>query len=207
MVHVRLVLLLTVVATLLVGCSTRTAGNATPATDDVQGTDQPETSSQTEPDDGAPKVEDPLDASKYEDNPCLALDATQSDELGFGSSGSPVDATLGKACLWENESTRGQVQITFYSEIEDGLSSQYRAQDDGKWAYFEELPAIDGFPAVARDITDNRHNGTCPVAVGLSDELMFEVDLRLPEESIGNDEPCEAAAEAAGMGVQTMKNG
>lgn len=207
MVHVRLVLLLTVVvAGLLVGCSTRTAGTATPATD-AQGTDQPETSSQdAPPEDGAPEVEDPLEASRFEDNPCLALDAAQRGNLALDT-GTPVRATLGKACLWENESTRSQVQITFYSKAEDGLSAQYRAQDDGKWAYFEELPAVDGFPAVARDITDNRENGTCPVVVGISDELAFETDLRLPKADIGTDDPCDVAAEVAGMAVKTIKTG
>ena len=58
-------------------------------------------------------------------------------------------------------SARSQAQITFYSKTEDGLSADYRAQDDGEWAYFDVLPPIDGFPAVARDITDNRDNGTC----------------------------------------------
>ena len=43
--------------------------------------------------------------------------------------------------------------------------------------------------------------------VGLSDELSFEVDLRLPEDNIGKEDPCEAAAEVAAMAVQTMKNG
>ena len=94
MVRIRLVLLLTILATgLLAGCSTRTPGTATPAPNAQETeTSSPDESPSESPDDGVPQVDDPLDASKFEDDPCLALDATQSGDLDLGASGTPVRA-------------------------------------------------------------------------------------------------------------------
>ena len=99
------------------------------------------------------------------------------------------------------------MRIAFFVKSPDGLSAEYRANNDGKWAYFDELPPIDGLPAVARDISDDRENGGCPVVVGVSDELTFEVDLQLSQSNVGEKEPCEVAADVAGMAVETMKAG
>jgi hypothetical protein len=190
------------------GCSTLTPGNANPAPRSSE-TDAHETTtghgSDDLPTDGAPEVENPIDTSRFEDDPCLSLTSAQSDSLDLGASGAPVDAVLGKACQWRNESTRGRAQITFFDRGSRGLTGEYRANADGKWAYFDELAPIDGFPAVARDITDDRHNGGCPVVVGVSDEVTFEVDIQLSQVNVGKSDPCEVAVDVARMAVGTMR--
>lgn len=194
---------------MVAGCTSVTAGNATPSTD-TPGSTPPETSespSEGLPTDGAPKVDDPLDTSRFQEDPCLSLTSDQSKELNLGSSGSPAESELGEACEWRNETTRGRVRIAFFEKSSDGLSAEYRAEKDGKWAYFDELPPIDGLPAVARDITDDRKNGGCPVVVGVSDELTFEVDLQQSEANVGHRDPCEVATDVAEMAVETMRKG
>jgi hypothetical protein len=206
-VRVRQLLVLTVLAaTTLVGCTTATAGNATPATDPPD-SNQPETPAGELPTDGAPKVEDPLDTSRFQEDPCLSLTADQIEELNLGGNGKPAESALGEACEWRNEATRGRVRIAFFEKSPDGLSAEYRAEKDGKWAYFEKLPPVDGLPAVARDITDDRKNGGCPVVVGVSDELTFEVDLQQSEANVGQSDPCEVAVDVAEMAVATMREG
>jgi hypothetical protein len=206
-VRVRQLLVLTALAaTMSSGCTTATAGNATPETDPPDST-QPETPSGGIPTDGAPKVEDPLDTSRFQEDPCLSLSADQSEELNLGGSGKPAESALGGACEWRNDTTRGRVRIAFFEKSQDGLSAEYRAEKDGKWAYFDELAPIDGLPAVARDITDDRKNGGCPVVVGASDELTFEVDLQQSEANVGQRDPCEVAVDVAEMAVATMRKG
>jgi hypothetical protein len=134
------VLLLGVVAA--AGCTTSTGGSATPGDDRSVATSQPGGS--------APRIENPVDTSRYEDDPCLILTTAQLDELNLPATGEPTDLPLGKGCRWLNETTRGRVVISFTNELGRGLSADYQANDEGKWAYFDELSPIDGLPAVAR---------------------------------------------------------
>jgi hypothetical protein len=186
-----------------------TGGTARPTPDGSPGSSQPGTegSSGNLPANGAPEVPDPLDTGKFEGDPCLTLDSAQSNGLNLGAEGEPVHITLGEACKWLNESTRGKVQISFLSEDPRGLSAEYSANEDGKWAYFIELPAIDGYPAVARDVSDDRDNGGCPVVVGASNEIAFEVALQLSEANVGKKDPCQVAVDIAGMVLETMQSG
>jgi hypothetical protein len=205
----RQVLLLLAAGSLLVGCSTTTAGTAKPTATDVQ-----ESTSESDgggtgglPTDGAPMVEDPLGTGKFEDDPCLALTSAQSNELGIGAEGKPTSAPLGNACQWLNESTQGKVTISFLNEDPRGLSAEYRANDDGKWAYFTELPPIQGYPAIARGLSDNRDEGACALVIGTSDEIAFELALRLSQANTGEKDPCDVAVDVADMAMQTMKRG
>lgn len=194
---------------MLAGCTTVTGGSARPAPNGSPDSSEPgtESSSGTLPANGAPEIEDPLDTGKFEDDPCLTLDSAQSNGLNLGAAGEPVHITLGEACKWFNESTRGKVQISFLSKDPRGLSAEYSANEAGKWAYFVELPPIEGHPAVARDVSDDRDNGGCPVVVGASDEIAFEVALQLSDANVGKKDPCQVAADIAGMAVETMKKG
>src|SRR5437762_11290922 len=59
------------------------------------------------PSDGAPKVKNPLDATRYQRNPCEMLSAAQLQELNLGTQGEPGEAPLGLACAWRNRDTGG----------------------------------------------------------------------------------------------------
>lgn len=84
-------------------------------------------------------------------------------------------------------------QLRFLDKVQRGLSAVYEADQDGKWAFFEPLEPIEGFPAVAYDILDDRDIGNCTVVVGVSDGVAFEADVTQSSTNVGQSDPCEAA--------------
>lgn len=174
-----------------------TASSTTPSTSD---------SEETLPFAGAPKVNDPLDTSRYEHDPCRSLSADQAQSLNLPTNGKVMDdVALGNGCEWRNSETRGYAQIVFATGDQQGLSSEYQANNDEKWEYFEELPEIEGHPAIARDGTDDRKLGYCIVVVGVADDMVFESIAQLSGANIGEKDPCDMAAHVAGLALQTMK--
>jgi hypothetical protein len=157
---------------------------------------------------GTPKVNDPLDTSIYEQDPCKSLTAAQTQSLNLPSSGTVNnDVALGIGCNWSNPDTRGEVKINFIVDDPRGLSPEYKANEDGKWKYFEEVPDIEGHPAVIRGAIDDRDLGYCTLIVGTADDMAFATIVQLPLADGGTDDPCKAAAEVAGLALQTMKKG
>lgn len=157
---------------------------------------------------GAPKVNDPLDTSRYEEDPCRSLTSAQAQSLNLPPTGTLDDTVaLGIGCDWFNEQTRGEVNIVFLVDDPRGLSPEYDANRRGKWEFFEELPTIEGYPAVARAGIDSRDDGTCTVVVGVADDMAFALSVRLSLANIENGDPCKKAAEVAGLALQTMEAG
>ena len=197
---------------LMGGCSTMTPGNATPAGTGTSEVSSPQSQSSEPnsdelPTDGAPKVENPIDTSRFQQDACLSLTTTQSQQLSLGATGTPVDMPLGNACEWRNPETRGNVQIGFLDKDPRGLSAEYKSEKAGRLKVFIELPPVDGHPAVVRGAIDDRENGACTVVVGASDEIAFEVALQLSRTNVGKKDPCKVSADVAGMALQTMKQG
>jgi hypothetical protein len=159
------------------------------------------------PSDGAPKVKNPLEVSRFEQNPCLSLTQAQVQALNLGPQGTPREAPLGQACTWTNTESQGFLDIAFLGKDPRGLSATYKANKDGRWAYFVEYPDIEGFPAVASDQRDERKSGSCILEVGVSDKLSFHVGIRLSRANVGQKDPCDVAAQVAGMALKTMKAG
>jgi hypothetical protein len=151
----------------------------------------------------APTVDKPLDIARFQRDPCRSLTTVQTQDLDLPPVGEPVAGRpLGNACLWRNPETRGEAEIQFSDQ---GLGALYRLRD--RAAYFEELPPIEGYPAVARSEVDEREKGRCTVVVGVSDQVTFHVPTRLSPRDVGDRDPCEAAVEVAGMAVLTMRSG
>lgn len=211
--HLRrlLVLVALVGVSVLPGCTTTSTGDPAPAGGVSETVQTPSSSVEDEPGElpfaGAPKVENPLDTTDFQQDPCRALTAAQSRELNVGSSGTPDEGALGNGCKWENTETRGKTIIAFLDDDPRGLSAEYDANEKRKWAYFEELPPIEGHPAVARDLQDDRDKGYCSIVVGVSDEVAFSTFLQLSLANRGNKDPCDVAAQVAGMALRTMKQG
>jgi uncharacterized protein DUF3558 len=194
-------------------CTTTSQGEPGPATDHPQ-TTGPTDSSPTDqpgeddlPSDGAPEVSNPLDTTTFQQDPCRALTPAQTKELNVPTSGKPYDEVLGNGCEWRNDETRGKTDVVFLDRDPRGLSALYKANKAGKWAYFEELSPIDGYPAITRDVVDDRDIGNCTVIVGVSDEIAFATILQLSEANVGKKDPCEVGAQVAGMALQTMTQG
>jgi hypothetical protein len=156
---------------------------------------------------GAPKVNDPLDTSRYEEDPCRSLTSAQAQSLNLPPTGTFNEATLTVGCEWFNTQTRGQVNIDFVVDDPRGLSPEYQANRSGKWEFFKELPTIEGYPAVARAGIDSRDDGTCTVVVGVADDMAFASSVQLSLANIETGDPCKKAAEVAGLALQTMKAG
>ena len=194
----------------LAGCTTTSSGDPAPADD--QPTSEPGESPSSAsaadlPYAGAPKVDDPLDTTEYQQDPCRTFTAAQTSELRLDASGKPIDAPLGNACEWSSDQTRGYVQIRFKNKNPIGLSGEYQADKDGEFAFFDELDPIEGYPAVAIDVTDRRQRGLCSVVVGVADEVTFATVVQLSQANIGQKDPCDTAVDVAGMALQTMKQG
>lgn len=211
----RLVLGLLGIA-VLAGCTSTSEGSPEPApTSDtaVESTSSSPPSSDTSapgevelPYAGAPKVDNPLDTTRFQQDPCQSLTATQAQELNVNSPGEPREAPLGNACEFRGRSDRGAlVEVAFQDKHPFGLSAVYQANEDGKLDFFDELDPIEGYPAVAWAGTDDRPNGGCAVDVGVSDEIAFSLVVRLSQANVGEKDPCDTAAMVAGLALQTMK--
>lgn len=143
--------------------------------------------------------------SGFQDDPCRALTAAQLTELGVGPAGEPAQEVTGMACRWRHPDGRGSVQVLFMDEDGNGLGSLYAAQADGRLKFFEELPPVDGYPAVAWGVSDVRADGRCAVGVGVNPEVAFSLQLRQSTANIGQADPCEVAVRVARMVLRTMR--
>ncbi len=192
---------------IVAGCTTVSPGEANPAsTSAVSTTDSSSsTSGDGLPSNGAPKVNNPLEVSRFEQDPCSILTAAQAGGLSLSASGKEEDGALGLDCKWRNEDSNSQVAIGFYTNDPRGLSGSYAANEEGKYAYFKPLPPIEGYPAITTNRTDRRADGICFIEVGVSDQLSFHVDLQLSQINVGTRDPCETASIVAGKALQTMK--
>jgi hypothetical protein len=189
-------------------CTTTSQGEPRPATTTDTSTSNTSDNGEELPFAGAPKVDNPLDTSRYEQDPCLSLAEDQARGLNLPPTGETSDdVVLGNGCEWRNKETRGFAQIVFLVDDPRGLSPEYKASKEGKWAYFEELPDIEGYPAIARSGTDDRDIGHCSVLVGVADDMVFVAVAQLSQANIGQKDPCEVATQVAGLALQTMKRG
>lgn len=196
---------------LVSACTTTSEGAPQPATTKSSSAPGSETSGTSEeelPFAGAPKVAEPLDTSRFEDDPCESLTAKQAKSLKLPATGELNDEfPLGIGCDWYNRETWGEVSINFLTDDPTGLSSEYQANERGKWEVFKELPEIEGFPAVIRTTSDTTDLGHCTVVVGVADDMAFESVLQLSRANVGEKDPCEMAVQVAGLALTTMKEG
>lgn len=196
----------------LAACTTTAEGNPIP--DQVNSTeastpDDPSTNDDPPPDDlpsdGAPKVENPIDATHFEQNPCDALTRTQANTLNVDPTGTRADTSFGNGCLWRNPETGGSALISFLSKGERGLSDTYRSYHDGDFEYFEPIADIEGFPAVAWDTDSKKPANDCTLTIGLTDQLTVHVVTELSRDNVGQKDPCEVGAKVADEFLTTIK--
>jgi Protein of unknown function (DUF3558) len=185
-------------------CTTTSKGDPLPASS--TGTTPSGSGNEKLPYAGAPTVKNPLDSSEYERDPCKSLSPEQAQSLNLPATGkTDEDEPLGVGCTWRNEATRGEADIVFLVDDRRGLSPEYESRNQGELPNFEELPAVEGYPAITRKGADKY--GGCTVVVGVADDMAFEVSVALSQANIGKREPCEVASQVAGLAVQTMKRG
>jgi hypothetical protein len=151
-------------------------------------------------------VENPLDVSHFEDHPCDALTAEDAKTLNIPlDSGEQRNNGVGQTCQWQNSETRAGLAISFLTDVGRGLSSVYAEAKSVGWPLFERIADIEGHPAVAFSTKEAKPTYACSVSVGVRDELSFTTWVSLSDANAGKRNPCEAAAQAAGMFVRTME--
>jgi hypothetical protein len=201
-VRTRLLLAVAVVA-LAAGCTTTSAGTPLPSPSASEELPPPDPD-EALPSDGAPKVENPLDVTQFEEKPCDVLTPEDAQELNLPATGEQRGDSLGQTCYWRNSETRGFLAVSFFSGDERGLSSIYREAKGSDFPFFEPIADIEGHPAVAYNVDEEEPRVNCVVALGLSDQLAFTVSVDLSEANIGEKDPCKTSADIAGMLMKTM---
>jgi hypothetical protein len=157
------------------------------------------------PTNGAPKVENPIDATHFEQNPCDALTPAQASRLNVPPEGTRSDTSFGPGCAWRNPETGGNFHFGILTETKRGLSDTYRSNDNGKFTYFEPLADLEGSPAVAFDTDEKTPTIQCSVVVGLTDQLTIQTLTQLSPANVGRTDPCEVAIMATGEAMKTIK--
>jgi Protein of unknown function (DUF3558) len=195
-----------VAAALVAGCSNKESGSPTA----TPGGSQPTGSTSTSDpggSGGAPKVQDPLDASKFLGQPCGVLAPDQLQALRLPAQGkpdvdSPTARTTGPGCSWFDRDAGSGVEFGFLTANKNGLSDTYKGKARFK-GYFEPTE-VDGYPAVFNDLLDYRNNGTCNITIGISDTSEFRVGVQDTKLGVKS---CDRAKEAATAMIKTMQKG
>jgi uncharacterized protein DUF3558 len=203
----RSVVVVLAVAVLVCGCSlqggTDVAGNALP----VPGGQN--ASAPGLPYAGAPKVKDPLPVSVLSGDPCA--DALTPEQVvaavGMSVAGEREDlAQTGPACAWSNHGTGGAVGVSYTVNTHVGLSGVY-ANTRPQSAVWRELPAIQGFPAVAHAGVKGGEIpvGFCQASIGLADSISIDVSLTLGRSKRNTEDACSLIPQIADMTVTTLR--
>ncbi|MCG8917868.1 DUF3558 domain-containing protein [Actinokineospora sp. PR83] len=203
----RLVAFATMGTVLLAGCTVKEGGSATTtpgASDSSKPSTTPSSSTTSGQGDDVPKVSNPLDVSKFVDKPCTGLTQTQLDRLGVGNAEQDTQPT-GEYCVWTN-GRGGSVNLAFVVG-QGGLGGVYYGKKTGQFKFFQELPDISGYPAVIADLSDGRKNGACAVAVGMTDDIILDVDTTQSLDKVGDGDPCQVTVDVVEQILETVKAG
>ncbi|WP_326945806.1 DUF3558 domain-containing protein [Amycolatopsis sp. NBC_01307] len=192
---------------MLTGCTGTTRGNPRPSSESPGQTATPDTADQV-PGPGVPKVETPVDLTRFRQFPCEALSESQAGELiGPEVQTRPdLESPAGPACSWNPpDASRPLVRVIFDRAATAGLTSFYKDKSV-KYALFTPLQPINGYPVVAYGVYDARDTeGVCSVAVGTSDQEVFDVGLTLSQANVGKKDPCDVAREGAIRALTTIR--
>lgn len=151
---------------------------------------------------GAPRVSNPLDASKFLTQPCAVLSQTQLAHFDIRRPGEPdtesaVAREAGPRCVWYTEG--GIFGMGFLTGNKNGLSDTYRGRS--RFNFWEET-TVEGYPAVFNDPSDGRPAGACNLTVGISDTLTFRA---LDNSGRTGQAACDRTKEYAAAIIQTLK--
>lgn len=156
----------------------------------------------------APKVANPVtNVDKYKSSPCDMLTKQQATDLGFDAKiGREASADLGPACEWQNDNG-DNISIVLHSKQPLGIAGIYRnkAQFPDQYAYFEPID-LGGFPGVFAAPIDGRADGSCQLAVGVTDQQVIVLTDQV-DDTAGAGDVCDIIKRAGEAAVATMSNG
>ncbi|MDV6012563.1 DUF3558 domain-containing protein [Haloechinothrix sp. LS1_15] len=200
---------LAALAMLVTACTESTNGTAETPDDNRQ---QDEQHSRADlPHSGAPAVDEPIDTTRFEDDPCLALDDELLAEAGYEYEEAEARITEhdDSVCDWDMGLGYGHFRVAYTLNNKEGLSGIYEDHALNEWALFNEVDETDGYPTLIADPADARDRGSCNAIVGVRDDLAMWVTVTAGPGSNapfrGEGEACEAAYELAELAVETMK--
>lgn len=191
----------------LSGCSSTTDGHAG-ATASPSWPSSPASAGAAQvPGPGVPKVENPLDTTRFKAAPCDTLTQAQAEDL-VGAGIAPkadLNAPAGPSCAWHS---RAHIIVTFSNVDNLGLTSYYRAKGS-VYPFFLPLAPIDGYPVVAYGQIDLRASkAQCNVALGTSDRDTVAISVtQSPEKRGTNGDACESAHQVAGLVLGNLEGG
>lgn len=157
-----------------------------------------------------PTIENPLDTSAFHREPCRVLTAEDLLALGMATgTGEPEpEAALGPGCRWSDRFTGpsdSSIDVTFADG--GGLAETYARRDT--FSYFRELPPVHGRPTVAAGTTTGggppETEGTCAVAVGVSQDRSVLVEVVAGAASPHRADPCGRAVAAADLVMRAVE--
>ncbi|UKD54000.1 DUF3558 domain-containing protein [Amycolatopsis sp. FU40] len=151
-----------------------------------------------------PRVTSPLDATKYEQNPCALLSQAQATQLINSVRNRQAAGAVAPICSWY-DADGNSVGLGLLPH-QGGLASAYQHQDSQS-GYFEAIPDIDGYPAVLSGTTDSRKSGGCQAIVGITDDETFTSSILLQPQSPLYQDPCSLAVKTAAAAITTIKAG
>lgn len=183
----------------LTACSQSTSGNPAPGKYANENPLSPTSSESKVP--SVPSIDNPLEASQLEADPCVALPPPQLDRLGL-KPGTRESASFGPLCEYEYTDVVGnQVSVAITKKFKRGLADVYARKK--ALGYFEPT-TVAGFPGVYVSKDEAPSKGVCQLYVGLNSGLAPVVIAQL---SGGTDygRPCQVADMTAEAMIENLK--
>lgn len=193
---------------LLAACSDHEPGQPTAPADPGGGEPTVGAPSGTKTMPAVPKVANPVTNLKtFQQDPCTMLTKGQAKKLGFAAKIFPDDnlKEFGPACQWQN-AHGDYVSVLLHVDQPLGIGGIYRNHyQTTPYAYFEPVD-ITGFPGVFSAEVDQRPDGSCNMAVGVTDTQIIGLRNRV-DDTPGAGDVCEILKQAAAAAVSTMSKG
>ncbi|MGW4126604.1 DUF3558 domain-containing protein [Amycolatopsis japonica] len=174
-----------------------------------QKTDTPPTSAPTStglPSNGAPAVADPItNTAQFESDPCTVIPSAEIESVGGKVERSEQEElTMGKACAWIFAKGANTVSAGLVAGNKDGLSSLYAQNATGGLTTFKPVEQVAGYPAVVY-ANGGEGPGTCTLAVGVRNDLVYTVIPRLGSDHPLYSDPCGMATKVAAAAIKHLK--
>jgi len=188
--------LVAITAAMLSGCGAK--GQNTPP--------PPPKPSSRLPSNNAPVVPNPInETTRAEKDPCSAVPTAAIEEIGgkverFRT----VELSEGLNCSWLFLEAPSTISAGLVVGNKDGLSALYAQNSAGGLTTFRPVEPVSGHPAVIY-ANGSEGRGTCTLAVGIRDDLVYTV---IPHLSSGNpmvSDPCGMATKVAAAAIKHLK--
>lgn len=156
---------------------------------------------------GAPKVQEPLQASAFVQNPCLSLTAQQVRGVHEDSTpyvfGNDPTSSAGATCLWPHAHAGVRIQISWNTQMSrdprqpNGLDFYYSRRGDGLSNDRFVPTSVNGYPAAFVGASKADDGARCRLALGVNDNLVATVTYSGDPNATSIDTNCASAVTLA----------